>query len=196
MRLHCPYSSPNERLNCLQTDQLLIATYSIVGESLGQETLETSQLESAHVKHFVNKFRHLSGDLELPLEDCLPGDREFLEYRIGSDLNGAYVLFYFHDEVVFASLLLSGTDETTETELMQVFKFLLLDTQDSEEPTEEEIDAVLSADAFKFEEVEARPAVFEVNLVDDLDNAENQEALKHLTWMNRHLAKAFFDLER
>ena len=69
--------------------------------------------------HFEKKLAHLSGDLELPFEDRLPGDSDFIEYRIGSDLNGAYVLYYFHDEVIFSSLLLSGTDELAETELMQ-----------------------------------------------------------------------------
>ena len=47
---------------------------------------------------------------------------------------------------------------------MQVFKFLLLDTDDLDEPTEEEIDAVLSSEEFDFSQTEIRPAVFEVQL--------------------------------
>ncbi len=165
----------------------------MVGESLGQEEFSTSQVDSKSLDYFRKKFHHLSGDLELPLEDSLPGDIEHLDYRVGSDLNGAYVLYYFHDEVVFASLLLSGTDDTTETELMQVFKFLLLDTQDAEEPTEEEIEEVLASDAFEFEQLESRPAVFEVDLADGLDEPQT---MKHVQDSNRILAQAFFEIDR
>lgn len=156
-------------------------------------TVETSSLAEADTAYFQNKFRHLSGDLELPLEDKLPGKYEFIEYRIGSDLSGAFVLYYFHDEVVFASLLLSGSDNVAETELMQVFKFLLLDSDDDEEPTEEEIERVLSSDEFDFDAIQDRPVVLQIELSDD-DDATDQ--VKHIAEMDLSLATAFFGLDR
>ena len=170
-----------------------VVEFSEAGETLNTESVEQTQFEGAHQDYFFNKFLHLSGDLELPLEDRLPGEDDALEYRIGSDRNGAYVLYYFHDEVIFASLILSGTDHETETELMQVFKFLLLDTDDLDEPTEEEIDEVLSSDEFDFSQTESRPAVFEVQLTGPEDG---ETPLDHVRQMNRTLAAAFFKLDR
>jgi hypothetical protein len=170
-----------------------VVSFSEAGETLGTESVELTNPDANHLDYFFNKFLHLSGDLELPLEDRLPGKDKALEYRIGSDRNGAYVLYYFHDEVIFASLILSGTDHETETELMQVFKFLLLDTDDLDEPTEEEIDAVLSSEEFNFSLVESRPAVFEVQLTGPEDEST---PIEHVKQMNRALSAAFFKLDR
>jgi hypothetical protein len=170
-----------------------VIEFSEAGETLGTELIEQASVTGPHLDYFFNKFVHLSGDLELPLEDRLPGDNKALEYRIGSDRNGAYVLYYFHDEVIFASLILSGTDHETETELMQVFKFLLLDTDDLEEPSEEEIDAVLTSEEFNFSQFESRPAVFEVQLTGPEDRKTPLEHVKH---MNRTLSAAFFKMDR
>ncbi len=171
-------------------ESFTISTYSLEGEQIQTTTVDTGQLEESMVAHFQTKFTRLSGDLELPFEEKLPGDVDFIDYRIGSDLNGAYVLYYFHDEVVFATLLLSGTDDTQETELMQVFKFLLLDSQDAEEPTEEEIEAVLASDQFDFPKVESRPAAFQVRLS---PLKEDDEACDHIRRVDQHLAVAFFE---
>ena len=174
-------------------ESFIVTIYSPEGETLRNEQVMATSLEASHLDYFAKKFRHLSGDLELPLEDQLPGGVDFLDYRVGSDGNGAYVLYYFHDEVIFASLLLSGTDDPIETELMQVFKFLLLDTNDEDEPTEEEIEEVLSSDAFDFPAIEQRPAVFEVQLSDPDDESL---PIDHVISLNRHLGAAFFALDR
>jgi hypothetical protein len=76
---------------------------------------------------------------------------------------------------------------------MQVFKFLLLDTDDLDEPTEEEIDAVLSSEEFNFSQFESRPVVFEVQLTDPEDGETPLEHVKH---MNRTLSGAFFKMDR
>lgn len=169
-----------------------VATYSSGGSLQREETVSDETLKPEHLDYFREKFLHLSGDLELPFEDALPGEFDFIDYRIGSDLNGAYVLYYFHDEVIFASLLLSGTDDETETELMQVFKFLLLDTDDQDEPTEEEIEEVLNSSEFDFPAIENRPAVFEVQLS---GRADEEKTCAHASFMNRHLSQAFFELQ-
>lgn len=170
-----------------------LASYTYQGELVGTAPVSADELNSQTLDHFNKKLANLSGDLELPFESNFPGDHPFIEYRIGSDLFGAYVLFYFHDEVVFSSLMLSGTDQESETELMQVFKFLHLETNENEDPTEEEIEAVLASSEFDFESVDQRPAVFEVPISNRPDEVEQLETIAN---MNRHLAAAFFAIKR
>ncbi|MEM7782071.1 MAG: hypothetical protein AAF623_01870 [Planctomycetota bacterium] len=170
-------------------DQMNVVDFSIEGDRIGESHTDTIQVDQEISSYFDQRFRHLSGDLELPFEDSVPGEVNHLEYRIGSDLRGAYVLFYYHDEVIFSSLLLSGNDEQKESELMQVFKFLLLDTEDEEEPTEEMIDSVLSSSLFDFESYQDRPAIFQVNLS---RNPEDEKVCQHLAKVNLALAAAFF----
>ena len=174
-------------------DAFTLATYSYQGELLTTHSVALAELAGETVDYFSAELANLSGDLELPFESDFPGDHPFIEYRIGSDLFGAYVLYYFHDEVVFSSLMLSGSNEDSETELMQVFKFLHLETSENENPTEEEIEAVLAASEFDFESVTQRPAVFEVPISVRPDESEQ---LENITDMNRHLAAAFFAIKR
>ena len=157
-----------------------LASYTYDGELVSVAPVSNSTLDPQTLGYFQKTLAGLSGDLELPLESNLPGDHPFIEYRIGSDLFGAYVLFYFHDEVVFSSLMLSGTDEQSETELMQVFKFLHLETNEQEDPTEEEIEAVLASTEFDFESLAQRPAVFEVPISDRPDELEQLLSLIHI----------------
>ena len=188
-----PESSPNDS-NDSPNDPFTLATYTYQGEKVATTSVSVDELDSQTVNYFEKELANLSGDLELPFESGFPGDHPFTEYRIGSDLFGAYVLFYFHDEVVFSSLMLSGTDQESETELMQVFKFLHLETSENEEdPTEEEIEAVLASSQFDFESLDQRPIVFEVPIADQPDEMEQLEIIAN---MNRHLAAAFFAIER
>ncbi|MFT5301260.1 MAG: hypothetical protein ACI87E_004958 [Mariniblastus sp.] len=181
-------------------ESFLVNSYSVDGDFVSTSEVSTGELDAACVSVFQKKFQHLSGDLELPFEDKLPSDQGStshdvgsIKYRIGSDLNGAYVLYYLNDAVIFSSLILSGTDAVTENELLEVFKFLLLDTEDSDEPTEEEIEEILGAEAFDFHSVEQRPVVFEVEMADqDIET----ETVKQISSMNRHLALAFLAIER
>jgi len=170
-----------------------LATYSYQGELLTTSSVAIAKLDAKTVDYFSTKLANLSADLELPFESNFPGDHPFIEYRIGSDLFGAYVLYYFHDEVVFSSLMLSGSNEDSETELMQVFKFLHLETNENENPTEEEIEAVLASSEFDFESIAQRPAIFEIPTSVDPDESAQ---LENITDMNRHLAAAFFAIKR
>ena len=104
------------------------------------------------------------------------------------------MLYYFHDELILASLLLKGVNEEPEMDLLQVFKYLLLEPEGIDEedgPTDEEIDEILALAAFDFESVTDRPAVLSVvyELEPDAD-----EATEHVEKMNAHLATAFFGL--
>lgn len=164
------------------------------GELDSTSSIETSDLDQTLVNHFTGDLQSLSGDLELPMERPVP-DIEHLEYRIGSDLKGgAFVLYYFHDELMMASLLLKGVNEGPEMDLLQVFKFLLLEPEGIDEqdgPTDEEIDEILALDAFDFESVSDRPALLSVvyELEPDAD-----KATEHVEKMNVHLASSFFEL--
>ncbi len=160
---------------------------------MATDLVENKSLTTQTLGYFENELSNLSGDLELPFESNFPGDHPFIEYRIGSDLFGAYVLYYFHDEVVFSSLMLSGADSQCETELMQVFKFLHLETSDNEDPTEEEIEAVLASSQFDFESIPQRPIVFEVPISNRDDESQQ---LENIALMNRHIAAAFFAIAR
>ncbi len=170
-----------------------VADYDNDGGMIEVSQVAVEQLDDFLVDWFEKKLSRLSGDLELPLESQLPGDLPHVDFRIGSDFNGAYVLYYLHDEVVFASLYLRGQDELTEMELTQVFKFLLLDTGDSEEPSEDEIESVLASTAFDFPAVEERPVAYTVQFSND---PQEEAECQHIRRMDKHLAAAFFATER
>ncbi len=155
---------------------------------------DSVDLDRSIIDGFTADLSSLSGDLELPMERPVPG-MGHAEYRIGSDLKGgAFVLYYFHDELIMASLLLQGVNDGPEMDLLQVFKYLQLEPEDIDEeegPTDEEIDDILACNAFDFESVTERPVVLSViyELEPDAD-----EATGHVENMNEHLATAFFQL--
>ena len=165
-----------------------VASYDTEGEALGVAEVAINELDPEVLSVFQEKLQRLPNTLELPLESKLPGDFPQLDFRIGSDSNGAYVLYYLHDEVVYASLYLGGRDPETEEELSQVFKFLLLDQDDAEEPTEDEIENVLAKNEFNFAAVESRPVVFSVCFEHQEDEAQE---FAHIQNMDRHLAAVF-----
>jgi len=162
-----------------------------------EDTTETriADLEKELVDHFRKAMKKLSGDLELPYESPLPGEVSHCEYRIGSDLQGgAYVIFYVHDEIAMMSVMLQGTDEHHETQLLQTIKCLLLepdDVDEAEDLTDEELDELLAAEAFDFDSIEQRPVVFSV--LYDLVPSEPQ-AMAFIEKMNLHMAAAFMEV--
>ncbi len=168
-----------------------------------EETLEThiADLDDDLIGHFRAALKNLSGDIELPYESGVPQeaqaprDASHCEYRIGSDLQGgAYVMFYIHDAIATTSVFLQGTDEYHETELLETIKCLLLepdDVDDAEELTDEQLDELLALDAFGFDVVEQRPAVFSV--LHDLEPAE-PEMMAFIERMNLHMAAAFMEI--
>jgi hypothetical protein len=165
-----------------------LAEYDLSGELTNVSQVSLDSLASDTITGFQTRLARLSGDLELPLESSLPGEFNHIDYRVGSDLNGAYVLYYLHDEVLFASLLLRGQDEDSEIELTQIFRFLLLDTEHLDEPTEEVIEAVLASSEFDFDAIQERPAAFSIRLS---QVATESRECEHIAEMDRHLAAAF-----
>ena len=163
------------------------------GELDRTDSVDTTALDETLVEHFAGDLKYLSGDLELPMERPLPGSVKHCEYRIASDLKGgAFVMVYFHDELVMASLMLQGVNELPETDLLQVFKYLLLEPEDIDEvdgPTDEQIDEILTQEAFDFEGESERPVLF--NVIYELE-PEIPEEQQHIENAFLHIAAAFF----
>jgi len=144
---------------------LQVVSYSIAGDLEAQTTVEKSLAKDA-VANFSEKFKWLSGDLDLPLEEPIPGIED-AALRICSESSAAYVIYYLDEEPVLASLIVAGTDEEAEFEIMSTFKFLLLQGDTDEEPDDEMIDTVMAAAQFDFDAVQERPVTFQILLNDD-----------------------------
>lgn len=182
-------------------DSFTYAKWIENGELEETDQIQITDLDDNLVGHFRTALKNLSGDLELPYEAALPsesglhGDAAHCEYRIGSDLRGgAYVMCYFHDAIATTSVFLQGSDEFHETQLLETIKCLLLepdDVDESEELTDDQLDELLALDAFGFDSVQQRPAVFSV--LHDFEPAE-PEVMDFIERMNLHLAAAFMEI--
>lgn len=179
----------------MSIDSFTYATWLESGDLERTVQTRVAELDAGLINHFRRALKNLSGDLELPYEAILPGEVSHCEYRIGSDLNGgAYVLFYFHDVIAMTSVMLQGVDEHHETQLLQTIKCLLLEpdgVDEDEDLTDEELDELLALEAFDFDSVKQRPAVF--SILYDLEPAE-PEALAFINKMNLHMAAAFMEV--
>ena len=146
---------------------LHVAKYSADGELENQNVVEITAETVKLADHFKDKFKRLSGDLDLPLEEKIPGAGESMVLRICSEGTAAYVIYYYADEPILASLLLAGEKEEVEFEIMATLRFLLLQGDEDEEPDDAAIDAILAAAEFDFEAVEDRPITYQIVLDDD-----------------------------
>lgn len=179
----------------MPTESFTYATWLETGDLEDTTEVKISELDDALVDHFRTALKNLSGDIELPYEATLPGEISHCEYRIGSDLHGgAYVMFYFHDAIAITSVMLQGTDQHHETQLAQTIKCLLLEPDEVDEEddlTDEELDELLASDAFDFDSVPQRPAVF--SILYDFEPPE-PDAVEFIKRMNLHLAAAFMEV--
>jgi hypothetical protein len=165
--------------------------FSLDGQ-LTDQPLPPHSFETGYLTELQQKLSRLSDDLELPLEARVPGEHPFLEFRIGSDGSGAFVLYYLHDEIMLASLFLTGSDDQEELDLIQVFRFLLLDEEDLENPSEQDITEILSSSAFDCQSLDSRPAVISVLFP---DQEPPSPEVSHAQIINLHLAATFFARE-
>ena len=170
---------------------LHVAKYSADGDLENQKLVEIAAETAQLASHFKDKFKRLSGDLDLPLEEKIPGAEESMVLRICSEGTAAYVIYYYADEPVLASLLLAGENEEVEFEIMATLRFLLLQGDEDEEPDDAAIDAILAAAEFDFEAVEDRPITYQVVLDDDPEVAAQVQG-----FMNFDLAVAAAFIER
>ncbi len=155
-----------------------VASYSSDGQLQGHSETQVDDSAVALVEHFIEKFTRLPGDLDLPLEEKIPGMNESAVLRICSESSAAYVIYYFNDAPLLASLLVAGQDEEAEFEIMSTLKFLLLQGDGDEELEEETIDAVLAAAEFDFEAIEDRPITYQIVLDDDPEVADQVRAFR------------------
>lgn len=160
--------------------EFFAANFSLDGKCSATFSVRLDELNAETLTHFEKRLSRLPDDLDLPLDSELPGELSDIDYRIVTDGAGAYVLYYYDEEAIFASLLLPGVNAEQENELLQVFRFLLLDDEDLDEPTDEEIEAVLagSPDRFDFESFMERPVMvairfFDPDFLDDDDEASD-----------------------
>ena len=179
----------------MSTESFTYATWLESGDLEDTVEIAVAELDADLVDHFRKAMKNLSGDIELPYEADLPGEISHCEYRIGSDLNGgAYVMFYFHDLITMTSVMLQGSDEHHETQLMETIKCLLLEpdgVDDEDDLTDEELDELLASEAFDFASIKQRPAVF--SILYDLEPAE-PEVMAFVSRMNLHMAAAFMEV--
>lgn len=156
-----------------------IANYSANGECVGSEAVNARSCDMEQVQVLTRTLSRLSGDLDLPLEEPIVSDPPTV-LRICSTFHAAYSVYYVEDSAQFASLILTGSDEEGEFELMQVFKYLLLDESDEEEPSDEAVLELLNQQQFEFDQIAERPAVFQIRLSDDPETDDLSQALSDL----------------
>lgn len=159
-----------------------VASYSSDGHLQGHSETEVDESMAALVEHFTEKFARLPGDLDLPLEEKIPGMDESAVLRICSESSAAYVIYYLSDTPLLASLLVAGHDEEAEFEIMSTLKFLLLQGDGDEELDDEVIDAILAAAEFDFEAIEVRPITYQIVLDDDPAVADQVQAFKPIDY--------------
>lgn len=171
--------------------QLHVAKYSAAGDLETQNQVEITNEMGSLVSHFKDKFKRLSGDLDLPLEEKIPGSEESMVLRICSEGTAAYVIYYYLDNPIAASLVLAGKNEEVEFEIMATLRFLLMVGDEDEEPDEAAIDAIMAAAEFDFEAIDDRPITYQVVLDDDPDVATQVQSV-----MNFDLAVATAFIQR
>lgn len=156
---------------------------------MGHEEIDTVAIDSEQTALRSKELAQLSGDLDLPLEVNVCQDPPMV-LRICSDFSAAYSIYYVEDEPMFASLVLSGNDDEAEFELMQVFRYLLLDDSDEEDPSEEEVEATLNREEFLFIDFEQRPIVFQIRLTDE---PEFDDLSQKIADIDQSVSAAFLD---
>ena len=83
-----------------EIQNLHVAKYSAAGDLENQKLVEITAETAQLVSHFKDKFKRLSGDLDLPLEEKIPGAEESMVLRICSEGTAAYVIYYYADEAI------------------------------------------------------------------------------------------------
>ena len=173
----------------MESQRIHFANYSAEGRCVGSESIHIRSCDTDKVQQLKSVLGRLSGDLDLPLETQVASAPPIV-LRICSTFHAAYSIYYVESSAKFASLILTGTDEESEFELMQVFKFLLLDESGDEDPSDDEILRLLSQDQFDFEQLIQRPIVFQIRLSDEPDTDDLSQELADL---DQCVAAAFLE---
>lgn len=132
-----------------------------------------------------DRLKHLSGDLDLPLEGHLPGPTDEIAFRVSSDLQNSFAFYYLDSQIIGLTLTLTGSDPDSEAEMIDSIRLLLLDQEDREELEDEQAQSILASHDFAFQTFDQRPIHFFVPLATDLEGT-----ISELTRGSLHLAKA------
>lgn len=161
----------------------------VLFEETGQST-EVKQIDVTDpnfsrplLEQLGSRLKHLSGDLDLPLEAYLPVQQEEIAFRISSDHQNSFAFYYLGSEIIGLSLTLTGGDPVPEAEMIDSIRLLLIDQEDREELDDEEIESILAAEDFEFQKFEQRPIHFFVPLTSEIE-----ETLEELIQGSLHLA--------
>lgn len=174
-----------------QRHTLAFANYSAAGDCIGSEEIDLVAIDAELTADLTKRLSNLSGDLDLPLEENVCSDPPVV-VRICSEFNAAYTVYYCDEVAAFASLILTGKDEEAELELMQAFKYLLLDdADDDEDPTEEAVEEILNSPDFQFDEHTARPIVYQIRLSDE---PEDDDLSQRIADLDQSVAAAFLKI--
>ena len=133
-----------------------------------------------------DRLKHLSGDLDLPLEGHLPGPTQEITFRISSDFQNSFAFYYLNSQIIGLTLTLTGGDgdPSEEAEMIDSIRALLLDQEDHEELDDEQVQGILAGEGFEFQKFDQRPIHFLVPL-----GIDEEETLNELTRGGLHLAK-------
>ncbi|MEL7499258.1 MAG: hypothetical protein AAFN77_16750 [Planctomycetota bacterium] len=165
-----------------------IATYTIAGELRRTNQIELNREADGVNAELSNQLSQLSFDIDLPLELIFEGDPKVV-LRICATESAAYAIYYVADRACFASLILTGNDDELDFELMQTFRYLLLDESDDDDPSEESIMELLNQEAFEFFQIEERPVVHRIWL-----SEESADVILRLERTDQQVAVAYMGL--
>jgi len=167
--------------------EITLVTFEETGQTVEVKQINLSgpQFSQQLLQAIRDRLKHLSGDLDLPLEGHLPGPTEEIVFRVSSDFQNSFAFYYLNSEIIGLTLTLTGSEPEPEAEMIDSIRVLLLDQEDHEDMDNEQIQGILEDDAFAFQKFDQRPIHFLVPL-----GSGTTEPLNGLIRGSLHLANA------
>ncbi|MEM7453436.1 MAG: hypothetical protein AAF456_03675 [Planctomycetota bacterium] len=160
--------------------------YDEDGRLLKSGQFSTDGLDESAVENHADKMQRMSGTLQLPLKVALEDQLSHISYEIYNESTAAYVLYYSGEEVVSATLIMSGREVDGEADVLSLFRYLLLEEETEVEATDERINELLGTDRFDFDAEPSRPASYSVLLTE-----EESPDQTHIDEVDREVTAAF-----
>lgn len=171
---------------------ITLAIFQESGQLLQTKWVDSDdeQLSQPLIDQLSDHLKHLSGDLDLPLEGHLPASESEIAFRVSSDLQNSFTFYYLGNEVVGLSLTLAGGEPEPEAEMIDSIRLLLLDQEDREELEDEQIEQILSINQFEFHSFTERPIHLFIPLEPQPAASQQEEIHDTLIHGSLHLAMA------
>jgi len=169
----------------VESNEITLVLFKETGQTPEVKQIDVTDASFSHplLEQLSSRLKHLSGDLDLPLEAYLPVRHEEVAFRISSDHQNSFAFYYLGSEIIGLSLTLTGGDPEPETEMIDSIRLLLLDQEDREELDDEQAESILANGEFEFQKFVQRPIHFFVPLA-----SEMEETFKELIQGSLHLA--------